>query len=102
MMQGDEYKIPFEIEIDGFAANGENVADVEISIGNITKTMSSGAITFDAEQGAFLFPITQNETFSLRNTPQKVQVRVKDNQSNVQGIQLENIDVVGSVSKAVI
>lgn len=102
MMQGDAYKIPFEIKVDGEVANSETFTDVEISVGNIIKTMSSGDVKFDTEQNAFMFPITQQETFTLRNTPQKVQIRVKYEDGNVYGVQPENVDVIGSVSKAVL
>ena len=102
MMQGDAYKIPFEIEVDEVVANADTFADVEISVGNITKTMSNGDITFDAEQNAFMFPITQQETFALRNTPQKAQIRVKYANGDVYGIDLGSIDVIGSISKVVI
>lgn len=102
MMQGDSYSIPFEIKVDGIMASESTFADVEISIGNITKTMSSGDITFDAEQNAFMFPITQQETFALRNTPQKVQIRVKYASGDVYGVDIDKIDVAGSISKAVL
>lgn len=102
MMQGDSYKIPIELLADDGVTDPTVFDEVEIVIGSMVKTMSSGAITYDQESKVFLFPVSQKETMNL---PQKVnaQVRVKLNGSNdVIGVDLGKIDVSKTMSKAVL
>lgn len=102
MMQGDSYNIPIEILAEDGATDPTVFDEVEIVFGHIVKTLSSGAITYDASKKEFLFPFTQRETM---NMPQKVkaQVRVKLNGSeDVIGIELGEIDIAKTMSKAVL
>lgn len=102
MMQGDSYKIPIEILAEDGATDPTVFDEVEIVFGHIVKTLSSGAVTYDPTKKEFLFPVTQKETM---NMPPKVkaQVRVKLNGSNdVIGIDFGEVDVVKTLSKAVL
>lgn len=101
IMQGDQYAIPVEIkDVDGTPANGETFADVEIVVGSVRRTMSAGEIVYDPNQAAFLFPLTQAETFAMRDQPQIMQIRVKTVDGNVLGVNLGGtIIVIGSKSK---
>ena len=103
IMQGDQYAIPFEIlTADGTPANGDTFADVELVVGALRKTMSSGAIVYDADRGAFLFPLMQEETFSMRDQRYKAQLRVKTVDGDVIGIDLGVIIVDVSKSKEIL
>ena len=102
MMQGDQYNIRIEILAEDGATDPTVFDEVEIVFGNIVKTLSSGEITYDVSKKEFLFPVTQKETM---NMPPKVkaQVRVKLNGSNdVIGIDLGEVDVAKTLSKAVL
>lgn len=102
MMQGDQYRIPFEILVEDGAADYTVFDDVEIVIGSIRKTMSKGEVTFRAEDKCFLFPLTQEESFFLPNKA-SVQVRVKLNATGeVVGVSLGQIDVERTLSEAVL
>lgn len=102
MMQGDSYGIPFEIRVDGVIASDSDFEDVEISIGNITKSISSGGVSFDGTKNAFVFSVSQEETFALASVKQRVQIRVKRLNGYVHGVALDGFDVVGAISKAVL
>lgn len=99
IMQGDQYAIPFELEdTQGEAILLELIDTVEIVIGAITKTYPD-EISFS--DGKFLFPISQEESFSMRNIT-SVQVRIKFSNGDVVGTSLKSINVLESVSKEVL
>ncbi len=103
IMQGDQYAIPFEIlHTDETAADADDFADVEIMVGSLSKTASAGAITYSEVHKAFLFPLTQEETFAMQNVPQDIQLRVKTGTGDVIGIKLGQMIVEASRSKEVL
>lgn len=103
MLQGDSYEIPIEIlKDDNEIATDADFADVEVVIGIFTKTLSKGEIRYDNEQKAFMFPLEQSRTFKLNATKQPVQVRVKTHSGDVIGCNVGEIDVIKSLSKAVL
>ncbi|MBQ5900231.1 MAG: hypothetical protein IIW86_00060 [Clostridia bacterium] len=102
MMQGDQYNIPIEILADDGVTDPTVFDDVEIVIGPLVKTMVKEQISYDTERKVFLFPLLQKESM---NMPQKAkaQVRVKLNGSeDVIGVDLGEIDVAKTMSKAVL
>lgn len=103
IMQGDQYALPIELMAkDGTPLSPDTLADVEVVVGTMRKTMSRGAIVYDAERGVFLFPLTQEETFAMRDQRYKVQLRVKTTGGDVVGIYLGEIIVDMSKSKEVL
>ncbi len=104
IMQGDQYAIPFDIlASDGTPADGSTFAEVEIVVGSMRKTMTSGAVVYDAGKQAFLFPLTQEETFALTTgAPVGAQVRVKLPSGDVFGINLGLINITLSSSTEVL
>lgn len=64
MYQGDQYSIPVYITVEGVNLDLTRVCEVEITLHNITKKYPDEVI-YDNSLGAFLMPITQNESFSL-------------------------------------
>ncbi len=103
IMQGDQYAIPFEIlSADETAADADTFADVEIVIGTLKKRLSAGEITYSKPHGAFLFPLTQAETFAMSAKPEEVQVRVKNREGDVIGLRLGQMIVETSLSKEVL
>lgn len=76
MMQGDQYYVPFYLtNQDGTPVTSAGVSVVEMMIGTIRKVWPTDG-SYDAENHAFLFPVTQQESFSLLATAQPVQARV--------------------------
>ncbi len=103
IMQGDAYSIPVEILADDGPADETLFDEVEIVIGRLRKTMSSGEITYDKDNKVFLFPVSQAETFAMAAATMGAQARVKPKGSNkVIGIPLEQIQVNASRSKEVL
>lgn len=102
MMQGDQYNIPIEILADDGVTDPTVFDEVEIVIGSLVKTMRKQQVSYDAEERAFLFPISQKESMNMPNKV-KAQVRVKPKGSeDVFGIDLGEIDVAKTMSKAVL
>lgn len=106
IMQGDQYGIPVQIETESGIANSGTFADVEIVVGSFVKSLlakeQEKKLSYDSEAQAFLFPITQEESFAMRNVIQPVQVRVKTGSGEVIGIPLGDINIVESASKEVL
>ena len=101
MMQGDSYKLKVEIlSPDQTALTPEDLKDVEITIGSLVRTYSAGGIIY--ENGEWLIPLTQKETFKLPVPHVNVQVRVKWADGNVEGQPLGKIFINESLSKGVL
>jgi len=100
MLQGDSYKIAFNIKENGIGLTPDTVDDVEICIGQLQKTYQNGEVTYNS--GKWYFPLSQDETFSLFPTEQAAQIRVLFKTGNVKGIALNPINVHESMSKTVL
>ena len=102
MMRGDAFVLPIKIETDDGIATANNFSEVEVCIGNaIRKTMSSGEITYDAENARFLVPLTQEETFSL-SCRTRINVRCKYENGNVIGRDLGVFEFAPTLSNEVL
>ena len=77
LKQGDAYGIPVAITLDGVPLDIEEVDTVEVCIGTLRKVYP-GEVTYDDESGKFSFPVTQEETFSMKEGGAvPVDIRVK-------------------------
>lgn len=101
MMAGDAYCIPIKINTANGAADDSTFLDIEVCIGHVRKTLFGGDLGYDSELNAFLVPLSQEETFSLRGRV-KVNVRCKMIGSNVIGVDLGTLDFEPSLSKEVL
>lgn len=100
-MQGDSYKVKIEIlSPDQTALTPEDLLDVEITIGSLIRTYSTGGVTY--ENGDWHILLTQKETFKLPVAPVKVQVRIKWADGSVEGQPLGQIFINESLSKGVL
>ena len=98
--QGDAYDIAIMLENeDGTAITPENVSVVEIALGSLIKSFPEGDVTFS--EGAFLFPLSQEETFPMRGT-KRLEVRVKFLSGDVAGAKLGSIAIDSSISREVL
>ena len=104
IMQGDSYKLSIQLcKADKSNLTPTDVNYVEISIGRLTKNSKNGAVTYDSENGLWLFPLTQEEAFNMYpGTPVKAQARVKWLSGDVEGIDLGMVSVYESISKEVL
>lgn len=103
MMQGDSYCLEIKLKDEnGDTLAPETVSDVEISVGHLTKTYASGEVTYDTDNGLWLFPVTQEETFRVLPSKVKVQARVKFPGDDVVGVDLGMISISESISKVVL
>lgn len=85
MMQGDAYSLPIVLRQGELLITPEMVLRLEITIGNLTRTYP-GVVRYDEENGQWLFPLTQEQTFAFKagRTP-PVQARIKFNDESVVG-----------------
>ena len=103
MMQGDAYGIRIKILSEsGTSITPSDVSEVEVTIGSLIKTYGSGDVTYDSTIDAWIFPLTQDETFKFRAARAKAQVRIVLNNGNIHGIPLGYINVDESISKEVL
>lgn len=103
MMQGDSYGLRIDIlKADGTAVTADDVADVEITVGDLIKKYSDKKVTFDADGNKWIFPLSQEETFSFPASRIKAQVRVVWASGAVEGASLGHINVFESISREVL
>lgn len=104
MMQGDSYGLLIDIvkEADGTAVTPDDIADVEITLGFLTKRYSKGELIFDEGSQKWVFPIEQEESFRLPPSRLKWQVRVKYKNGGIEGTHRGYMLVDESISKEVL
>lgn len=101
MMQGDSYSLDIEIlTADGTVVTDADVSNVEITIGHLRKTYADGVVRYS--DGAWKFPVTQEETFQYLPSRVRGQVRVVWKNGEVEGITLDGIRVKESISREVL
>lgn len=101
MMQGDSYGLEIEIlNDDGVTVTEEDVSDLEITIGHLTKTYRDEEVTFDGEN--WIFPLSQEETFDFPPSAVKAQLRIVWSNGQVEGVPLGKLRVDESMSKEVL
>lgn len=101
MMQGDSYSLGIRILNNaGSPVTPEDVRDVEITIGHLSKTYKNAQLTFS--DGLWLFPLSQKESFGMWPSAVKAQVRVAWANGVVEGKPLYGIRNEESISKEVL
>lgn len=101
MMQGDSYAISIYITTEsGRTIEESEVRDVEIKIGTLRKTYRAGEVRY--EDGVWLFPISQDESFRLPAAHLRTQVRILWENGEVEGTILDDICLQESTSKEVL
>lgn len=100
IMQGNTYRLPVRLKMNGEHLTDENVQLVEFSFGkNIVKSYPE-EVKF--EEDAFVLPLTQEETFSLSSGSVSYQIRVLFPDGSVKASPVISGMVAGSISKAVL
>lgn len=102
MMQGDQYKLPIELEYaDGTFVTRKEVKDMEVFVGGTRKMLSKGEIEFDPLENVFYISLSQKETFMMRGDV-SVQARVLFLSGDVVGVDLGKLNFAQSTSKVVL
>lgn len=101
LMQGDARSLYIELLKPGdVVVTPEDVADVEITLGLLTKTYRKGQLSF--ADGVWVFPLSQRETMALKATVQNAQVRVRWPTGEVEGVFLARLYIDETLSRRVI
>lgn len=100
VMQGDAYGLLFVIKSNGEALTPDDVSDVEITVGTLSKTYRDGHVRY--EGGEWVFPLSQTETFNFPVSQVEVQLRILFADGAVEGADLGIIDVRHSISRRVL
>lgn len=76
---GDQYAIPVTVTFgdDNTKITTDNVDEITIKIGKVPKSYPNGELLFDSEQEEWLYPITKDESDSLKSSSVNFQVRIK-------------------------
>ena len=101
MMQGESYNLGIRILNNaGNPVTPDDVIDVEITIGHLSKTYRNAELLF--REGVWLFPLSQQETFRYWPSSVKAQVRVLWANGVVEGKPLHGVRINESISKEVL
>lgn len=101
IMQGDAYDLGIEIFDDnGNQVLPDDVSDVEIVLGHMTKTYANNEIKYGED--CWLFPMSQEDSFRLMASKPKAQVRIKWKTGEVDGAKIDMSSVDESSSKEVL
>lgn len=101
MMRGDSYNIAITLTDDeNQPITPADVAEVEIALGDLKKTYTSGDVAYN--DGKWLFPVSQDETLSTVAAVSTLQVRVKYLLGDVVGARVGNVYIVPSSSNEVL
>ena len=101
MMQGDSYNLGFTVLNNaGVPVTPNDIQDMEITIGHISKTYRNAQIIY--MDGKWLFPLSQEETFSYWPKAVKSQVRILWANGILEGKPIHGVRVNESMSKEVL
>ena len=101
MMQGDAYKLGFRITNNaGNPITPADITDLEITIGSLSKTYRKNQLLY--ESGLWMFPFTQDDTFSYVPAAAKSQVRVLWANGVIEGKDIHGVRINESISKEVL
>lgn len=100
-MTGDAYILPLEISFESGKATLADFLEIEVTVGSVRKTLSSGDITYDEESGDFDVRFTQEDTFKLKGK-RDVDVRLVLVNEDVIGVKAGTLEHIESQSKQVL
>lgn len=101
IMEGDQYGICITLYDDNETLITEDlVEEVEVCIGKYIKYYSTGDVTFS--EGAWVFPLSQEESFGFVTTSVDCQIRVKFVGGDVIGEAFDRIEIKRSRSRRIL
>lgn len=99
IMQGDEYEIPFMLQmLDGTLITEELVESVVLNLGNLSRQYP-GDVQY--ENGKWVFPVRQQQTFSMRGTVEP-QARVRFKDGSIFGGSGKDIHIQAALNKGIL
>ncbi len=99
IMQGDEYEIPFMLQmLDGTLVTEELVESVVLNLGNLSRQYP-GDVQY--ENGKWVFPVRQQQTFSMRGTVEP-QARVRFKDGSIFGGSGKDIHIQTALNKGIL
>ena len=106
MMQGDSFVVFFDITNNGKFLTPDDIADLEVSVGELVrKTLSGGTVGYDTQKNKWYIRPTQEETLAMEPNTYSVVARVKFSDSvdsDVKGVNIGRMFIIKSSSKEVI
>ena len=75
--KGEQYAIPFEITVEGTPVTPEDCDGVRIQVGDRMCEYPGGDLTYDSEDGVWLYPLTEEQSRAMFPGDRKAQVAVK-------------------------
>lgn len=101
MMQGDSYNLGFTVLNNaGVPVTPNDILDMEITIGHLRKTYRNAQIIH--ENGKWLFPLSQEETFGYWPKSTKAQIRIMWANGIIEGKPINGVRIFESISKEVL
>ncbi len=102
--RGDECALAVRVVLDGQAIGTEDVDTAEFCLGRALRKLYPGEVEYSASEGAFLLPLTQEETFALpADTALPLDVRVKFTDGDVLGsTRMGAVAVYDSISEVIL
>ena len=101
MMQGDSYNIGFTVlNNSGTPVTPDDILDMEITVGHLTKTYQKNQLLFDS--GRWHFPMSQTEAFGYWPSSVKAQIRIMWANGVVEGKPINGLRISESISKEVL
>lgn len=101
MMQGDAYLLGFTVLNNaGTVITPEDIQDLEITIGPLRKTYRGAQLTY--QEGKWMFPLSQEETFGCWPSPVKAQLRLLWANGVIEGKPIYGLRIQESISKEVL
>lgn len=101
MMQGDSYNLGFTVLNNAkVPVTPSDILDMEITIGHLRKTYRNAQLTF--ENGKWLFPLSQEETFGYWPKSTKAQIRIMWANGIIEGKPINGVRIFESISKEVL
>ena len=101
MMQGDSYNLAFTVRNNaGSNILPSDIQDMEITIGHIRKTYKDAQIIY--QDGKWMFPLTQKETFGYWPKATKAQIRILWANGVLEGKPIYGVRINESLSKEVL
>ena len=104
MLQGSTYKLPITIldKEKNVVIDDTIVSKAVFTIGDIEKKYGlDGDVTFDKEKNAWIIPLSEQETFSLKGNI-KWQARFLFTNGEVDGIEPKFDNVIESINKTIL
>ena len=75
--KGEQYAIPFAIKVGDDDVTPENVSGVRIQIGDLMCEYPDGQLQFNTEEGTWLYPLTEDQSYSMYAGVMPAQVALK-------------------------